>query len=216
MRIASTNLDLLPEKDCRLCPRLAAFRDENRLKFPDQWNAPVPSFGSIDAQLLIVGLAPGLKGANFTGRPFTKDYAGDLLYQTLLDKGFASGTYEKHRNDGLALINCRITNSVRCVPPENKPTTSEMHTCRGFFETEIARMKQLKVMVSLGLIAHKTIIKTFGLKQSAYKFVHNTTHDLGNGIKLVNSYHCSRYNTSTKRLTKPMFYNVFDTVQGLL
>ncbi len=198
-----------PAHDCRLCPRLALFRDENASKFPDKFNAPVPSFGGLDARLLIVGLAPGLKGANFTGRPFTGDYAGDLLYETLLKFGFAKGTYDKRKDDGLELVNCRITNAVRCVPPENKPTTQEEETCRPFLIDEIAAMPNLKTVLSLGLISHKAILKTFGLTQSAFKFAHGAKHDLGNGLTLLDSYHCSRYNTQTGRLTTEMFEDIF-------
>ncbi|GJL85881.1 MAG: uracil-DNA glycosylase [Micavibrio sp.] len=205
-----------PDKDCNLCPRLQAFREENRGKFPDKFNAPVPSFGSQDAELLVVGLAPGLKGANFTGRPFTGDYAGDLLYATLLKFGFAEGDYEAHADDGLALKNCRITNAVRCVPPENKPITEEMNTCRSFLVHEIEEMKNLKVILSLGLISHNAVVKTFGQKISAHKFAHNATHDMSGGITLIDSYHCSRYNTNTKRLTTEMFEDVFEKIKKQL
>ena len=205
-------LDLIPPKNCTRCPRLKAFRDTNAQKFPEKYNAPVPSFGPKTAQLLIVGLAPGLKGANFTGRPFTGDYAGDLLYDTLLKTGFASGAYEKHASDSLTLQNARITNAVRCVPPENKPTTDEINNCIGFLKDELAMMSELKIILSLGLIAHKAVLKTYGLKQSAHKFAHGAVHDLKN-ITLINSYHCSRYNTQTKRLTAPMFEDVFQTIR---
>lgn len=198
-----------PDHNCALCPRLLDFRETNKAKFPDKFNAPVPSFGDLDAELLIVGLAPGLKGANFSGRPFTGDYAGDLLYATLLKSGFASGTYAKHKDDGLELVNCRITNAVRCVPPENKPTTEEEKTCRPFLIDEIAAMTNLKTIVSLGLVSHKAVLKTFEHKQSAFKFAHGAEHDLGNGLKLIDSYHCSRYNTQTGRLTTPMFEEIF-------
>lgn len=198
-----------PAPDCSLCPRLVAFRTDNKAKFPDKHNAPVPSFGSLDAELLIVGLAPGLKGANFTGRPFTGDYAGDLLYETLLKTGLAKGTYEKHKDDGLELVNCRITNAVRCVPPENKPTTQEETACRPFLVDEIKAMPHLKTIISLGLVSHKAVLKTFELTQSKYKFAHGAKHDLGEGITLLDSYHCSRYNTQTGRLTAPMFEGIF-------
>ncbi len=202
-----------PEPDCSLCPRLTAFREKNRVSFPDKFNAPVPSFGPADAGLLIVGLAPGLKGANFSGRPFTGDYAGDLLYATLLKFGFASGSYGARANDGLALVNCRITNAVRCVPPENKPTGPEIGKCRPFLKTEIESMPYLKVILVLGLIAHNSVLKTCGEKQSAFKFSHGAFHTLSNGIILADSYHCSRYNTQTKRLTTWMFEDVFVNIR---
>lgn len=201
-----------PDKDCDLCPRLAAFRTQNRAQFPDKFNAPVPSFGPEAAQFLVVGLAPGLKGANFTGRPFTGDYAGDLLYATLLKFGFAKGTYAEHAGDGLELVNCRITNAVRCVPPENKPIPQEMNTCRSFLEHEIESMKNLKVVLSLGLISHNAVVKTFGKKISGYKFAHGAAHNMGGGVTLIDSYHCSRYNTNTGRLTEKMFEDVFETI----
>lgn len=205
-----------PAHDCSLCPRLRAFLDANALKFPDKFNAPVPSFGSLDAQVLIVGLAPGLKGANFTGRPFTGDYAGDLLYATLLKFGFARGAYDKRADDGLELVNARITNAVRCVPPQNKPTTEETNTCLNFLRDEIAAMPNLRVILSLGGISHKAVIKCFGLKQSAYKFGHRAAHKISDRITLVDSYHCSRYNTQTRRLTPDMFEDVFADIKSLL
>ncbi len=204
--------ELLPDKDCALCPRLKAFIDENRQKFPDKYNAPVPSFGPQDARLLIVGLAPGLKGANFTGRPFTGDYAGDLLYGTLLKFKRATGEYNGHKEDGLELIDTRITNAVKCVPPQNKVTGDEINTCLQFLKTEMATMPNLKTILSLGLVAHNAVLKATGHKQSAFKFAHNAAHDLGDGLTLVNSYHCSRYNTNTGRLTTPMFEDVFETI----
>ncbi len=206
--------ELLPDQDCNLCPRLKSFIDGNREKFPDQYNAPVPSFGSKDAQILIVGLAPGLKGANFTGRPFTGDYAGDLLYGTLLKFGLAKGTYAAHKDDGLELINTRITNAVKCVPPQNKVTGDEINTCLQFLKREMADMTGLKVLVSLGLVSHNAVLKATGHKQSAFKFAHNAAHDLGQGLTLVDSYHCSRYNTNTGRLTEKMFEDVFEKVIG--
>ena len=205
-----------PAPDCPRCPRLAAFRGENKAKFPEKFNAPVPSFGGLDAQLLVLGLAPGLKGANFTGRPFTGDYAGDLLYKTLLEQGFATGDYGAHANDGLALVNCRISNAVRCVPPQNKPTTEETKTCLSFLKEERAAMPDLKVIVSLGKIAHDAVVRDYGLKLSAFKFAHNVRHKLPDGVTLVNSYHCSRYNTQTGRLTDAMFTDVFLSVKDVL
>ena len=201
-----------PALNCSLCPRLAGFRTENAAKFPDKFNAPVPAFGNLDASLLIVGLAPGLKGANFTGRPFTGDYAGDLLYATLLKFGLARGEFKKHKDDGLELINCRITNAVRCVPPENKPTTDEMNSCRPFLVDEIAAMPNLRTILSLGLVSHNAVLKTFGHKQSAYKFAHGAQHQITDQIRLIDSYHCSRYNTQTGRLTAEMFEDIFRLV----
>lgn len=201
-----------PAPNCSLCPRLVAFREGNQAKFPDKHNAPVEPFGPLDAELLIVGLAPGLKGANFSGRPFTGDYAGDLLYATLVKFGYARGTYAKHKNDGLELVNCRVTNAVRCVPPENKPTTEEEKTCRPFLVDEIKAMSNLKTIISLGLISHKAVLKTFELKQSAYKFAHGATHQITDTIRLVDSYHCSRYNTQTGRLTTEMFEDIFKSI----
>ncbi len=205
-----------PQHDCSLCPRLVTFREENAKKFPDKHNAPVPSFGDLDAQVLILGLAPGLKGANFTGRPFTGDYAGDLLYDTLLKFGLASGTYDKHKDDGLSLIKCRISNAVRCVPPENKPTTQEINQCLGFLEDEIQAMKNLKIIVSLGLVSHNAALKALGHKISGFKFAHQARHKLTNTLTLIDSYHCSRYNTQTGRLTTAMFENVFKDVIDML
>ncbi len=203
------------DKNCQLCPRLAAFRANNRAKFPDKYNAPVPSFGPDNAELLVLGLAPGLKGANFTGRPFTGDYAGDLLYATLLKFGFARGVYKAQPDDGLELVNCRITNSVRCVPPQNKPTPDEENTCLNFLKTEMVDLKQLKVVLTLGLIAHKSFLKAMGKRQSSFKFGHGAVHDLG-GLTMINSYHCSRYNTQTRRLTTEMFEDIFQIIQTQL
>lgn len=189
---------------------------ENQAKFPDQFNAPVPSFGGLDAKLLVVGLAPGLKGANFTGRPFTGDYAGDLLYPTLIKFGFAKGQYHARPDDGLALTGARITNAVRCVPPQNKTIAQEENACRPFLIDEINAMPNLKVILSLGLVAHNAVLRTFGEKLSAHKFGHGATHDLGNGLTLIDSYHCSRYNTNTGRLTTEMFEDVFEEIKTLL
>lgn len=204
-----------PAPDCDLCPRLCAFRAGNRAKFPDKFNAPVPSFGELDAEFLIIGLAPGLKGANFTGRPFTADYAGDLLYSTLLKYGFATGVYKAHKDDGLVLKNCRITNAVRCVPPENKPTPVEMAQCLPFLKSEIAAMKNLKVILTLGQISHQSTLRALDSKISSFKFAHNKAHTIGN-ICMINSYHCSRYNTQTRRLTENQFHDVFDQIQSFL
>ena len=203
--------------DCALCPRLVAFRSDNQTKYPTFFNQPVPSFGGVEAALLIVGLAPGLKGANQTGRPFTGDYAGDTLFDTLLKTGFASGSYDKIATDSLTLRDACITNAVRCVPPQNKPTTEEILTCRPFLVNQIALMqsKNLRVLLSLGKISHDTVLKTFGLKLSAYPFAHKAVHKLPNGLTLVDSYHCSRYNVNTKRLTEEMFLEIFELIKSL-
>ena len=207
--LSTTGLDFVAPIGCRKCPRLHAFIQSHRDTYPDWHNGAVPSFGSIDAEILIVGLAPGLRGANATGRPFTGDFAGDTLYSALLDHGFATGSFEKHALDSLALHNVRITNAVKCVPPQNKPTGDEINTCRdAFLIPEIKRMKHLKMILALGGIAHKALIKTFALRQSDFPFGHFACHDLGNGIELIDSYHCSRYNVNTNRLTVEMFDEV--------
>ena len=211
--------DALPEgppPDCGLCPRLVEFRQRNADAWPDWHNAPVPSFGPIEARLLIVGLAPGLKGANCTGRPFTGDYAGDLLYQTLGKFGFTDGRYDRRRDDGLVLKDCRIANAVRCVPPQNKPVGAEIASCRPFLVDEIDTMRNLKVIVALGGIAHQTVLSTLNEKRSEYKFAHSALHRLANGIVLADSYHCSRYNTNTGRLTAEMFEDVFTGIRKIL
>lgn len=204
-----------PGRDCPLCPRLVDFRTRYRASNPDWFNAPVPSFGDIKASLLIVGLAPGLKGANQTGRPFTGDYAGDLLYATLLKFGLAKGNYGLQANDGLELTNCRITNAVRCVPPENKPTGPEVKACQPFLIDEIAKMNNLKVIMALGGLSHGAILTTLGERKSQWKFAHDAVHRLPSGLIMVDSYHCSRYNTNTGRLTEQMFHNVFKTIQKI-
>jgi len=191
-------------RDCALCPRLAAFRAANRRAYPEYFNNPVPSFGARDARLLIVGLAPGLHGANRTGRPFTGDYAGDLLYATLLRHGLARGTYAKSADDGLELVHCAITNAVRCVPQENKPLPAEINTCRQFLTAQIASMPQLRAVLALGKIAHDSVVKTLGAKLSAHPFKHAVRYQIGK-LSLVASYHCSRYNTNTGVLTSQMF-----------
>jgi len=204
-----------PAPDCALCPRLAGFRAANRAAHPDWWNAPVPSFGALDAPLLVVGLAPGLRGANRTGRPFTGDYAGVLLYETLLRFGFARGVFAARTDDGLTLTGCRVTNAVRCVPPENKPTTAEIKTCREFLIATMAEMKNLTAIVALGRIAHDSVVTAFGAKKSATPFKHGGAHELG-AIKLFSSYHCSRYNTNTGVLTPEMFRKVFASLRRFL
>ena len=215
----STQLALLtnsePPVDCTLCPRLAQYRQANRKKHPDWFNNPVPNFGDRNAKLLIVGLAPGVSGANRTGRPFTGDYAGDLLYATLKKYGFAQGDYLARIDDTLTLNDCRIANSVRCVPPENKPTPQEATTCRTFLRATIETMPNIMVMVALGRIAHESALRTLGLKLSSHPFAHAAEHSLGRGITLIDSYHCSRYNTNTGRLTEKKFEKVFARAQQL-
>jgi uracil-DNA glycosylase family 4 len=203
-----------PPPDCPLCPRLAAFRADNRAASPEFHNAPVASFGPLDAELLIVGLAPGLKGANRTGRPFTGDFAGDLLYRTLLDCGLATGSYDRRPDDGLRLANCRITNAVRCVPPENKPTPAEARTCRPFLEGEIRGLTALRAILALGRVAHDAVVAASGGRPSAFRFAHGAAHALPNGLALVDSYHCSRYNTQTGVLTAAMFREAVEAAQG--
>jgi len=198
-----------PDRDCPLCPRLASFRSTNRQDHPDFFNAPVPSFGGTGVRLLIVGLAPGLKGANRTGRPFTGDYAGDLLYATLLKFGFARGRYDRRSDDGVRLADCRITNAVRCVPPENKPLTEEIAICRRFLEVELASLDRLEAVLALGAIAHGAVLGALGLRKSLHPFAHGALHELPNAPLLADSYHCSRYNTNTGRLTAAMFEAVF-------
>ncbi|MFZ1108259.1 MAG: uracil-DNA glycosylase [Rhodomicrobium sp.] len=205
-----------PDSDCFFCPRLASFRHSNRTRYPDFFNAPVPSFGARDASLLIVGLAPGLKGANRTGRPFTGDYAGVLLYETLLAYGFARGTYGERADDGLTLANCRIANAVRCVPPENKPEPAEASACRGFLAATLREMPNLRAILALGRIAFESTLRALALKPSHYKFSHGGAVDLGADLKLFGSYHCSRYNTNTGRLTAEMFRAVFDEISAHL
>src|SRR3984893_8090993 len=197
-----------PGRDCPRCPRLVAFRETWRAHEPQWFNAPVESFGPRDARLLIVGLAPGLRGANRTGRPFTGAFAGGLGYAPLLEFGFARGQYQARPDDGLELIDCRITNAVRCVPPENKPTPQEIATCRTFLTATIAEMPQLRAVIALGRIAHETLIAAHAARQSEYRFVHGRAHLVG-AIKLFASYHCSRYNTNTGVLTPKMFRDVF-------
>jgi uracil-DNA glycosylase family 4 len=201
-----------PGRDCPLCPRLAEFRGEARAKHPDWHNAPVDSFGDRNARLLIVGLAPGMQGANRTGRPFTGDYAGDLLYATLLDYGFAEGVYQARPDDGLKLVDSRISNAVRCVPPQNKPLPAEINTCRQFLVKTITTMPNLRAIVALGRIAHDSTLKALGLRSAAAPFGHGAVHQAA-AIRLYDSYHCSRYNTNTRVLTPEMFRNVFAQVR---
>ncbi|MFN0263406.1 uracil-DNA glycosylase [Tepidamorphus sp. 3E244] len=202
-----------PPRDCPLCPRLVGFREANTAAYPDFFNAPVPNFGNASARLLIVGLAPGLKGANRTGRPFTGDYAGDLLYETLLETGFARGTYDKRPDDGLELVDCRIANAVRCVPPQNKPTPEEAKTCRPFLVATMDEMPDLRAILALGRIAHEAVLRTLGIKLKDAPFAHGAQHDL-DGVTLFDSFHCSRYNTQTRRLTPQMFGDVLGAIRS--
>jgi uracil-DNA glycosylase family 4 len=205
-----------PPRDCPLCPRLVAFRDEWRKREPGWFNAPVHSFGPTNARLLIVGLAPGLRGANRTGRPFTGDYAGDLLYQTLTEYGFARGRYDARPDDGLALVDARITNAVHCVPPENKPTPAEIKTCRDAFLTQrIPTMPKLRAIVMLGRISHDSTVRSLGARLADVPFGHGARHSIGK-FALFDSYHCSRYNTNTGVLTPEMFRAVFAKVRAFL
>ena len=202
-----------PGADCPLCPRLAEYRQANRAAHADWYNAPVPSFGRLDARLLIVGLAPGVRGANRTGRPFTGDFAGDLLYRTLLHFGLAQGRYLADPEDGLTLVDCRVTNAVRCVPPANLPTPAEIGACNGFLATEIAAMSRLRGVLALGGTAHNAVVRVHGLRPARMPFRHGTIHTLTEARVLADSYHVSRLNTNTGRLTEAMFHAV---VQELL
>lgn len=217
-----------PPPDCQLCPRLVAFRDENAHAFPAWFNAPVPSFGEPEtARLLIVGLAPGLKGANRTGRPFTGDHAGGLLYDMIAAYGFSSGRYQEKPDDGLELREALITNAVRCVPPQNKPTPAEISNCRPFLSARIASLPNLKAILALGHVAHDQTLVALGLRKSLFAFAHGARHDLPTdvrpgrhtpiaGLTLFDSFHCSRYNTSTRRLTPGMFQAVFQDIRSHL
>jgi uracil-DNA glycosylase len=205
-----------PGRDCPLCPRLVAFRGKQRLAFPDWHNAPVPSFGGLEARLLIVGLAPGLRGANRTGRPFTGDFAGLLLYATLIKFGFARGPYTERPDDGLALIDCRITNAVRCVPPENRPVPGEIGTCHQFLRAEVAAMTNLRAILALGGIAHDAVLKALGARKAEHPFRHGAVHALAGDVAVADSYHCSRLNTNTGRLTTEMFESVIANLRRRL
>lgn len=202
-----------PDRNCPLCPRLVDFRQSIRAREPGWFNAPVPSFGDNDAALLVVGLAPGLQGANRTGRPFTGDYAGDLLYATLLDFGFARGSYQAHPDDGLTLVDCRISNAVRCVPPQNKPLPAEIHACRPFLTATLTSMPRLRAILALGRVAHDSTVKALGLRAAEAPFSHGAVHQAGN-LRLYDSYHCSRYNTNTRVLTPEMFQSVFARIRA--
>ncbi|RDH83650.1 MAG: SPO1 DNA polymerase [endosymbiont of Escarpia spicata] len=202
--------------ECRLCPRLATFLDQVKADYPVYHAHPVAPFGASDAQLLIVGLAPGMHGANATGRPFTGDHAGILLYETLHRFGFASAPESRAADDGLTLHNCRITNAVKCLPPQNKPVGAEINACNDFLREELQMLAGNSVILALGSIAHKAVVKACDGRQKDYLFGHAAEHQLPNGLRLLDSYHCSRYNTQTKRLTTEMFQDVFARARDLL
>jgi uracil-DNA glycosylase family 4 len=204
-----------PPRDCPRCPRLVAYRAANAAAHPDWWNGPAPSFGDPDARLLVMGLAPGRAGANRTGRPFTGDYAGVLLYETLIKLGFATGRYEARPDDGLSLVDCMVTNAVRCAPPGNKPETSEEANCRPFLAARLAALPRLQVIVTLGDVARRSLLKGLGLKGTAGAPGHGSEFEAG-PYRVINSYHCSRLNTNTGRLTAAMFEDVFRRAKGML
>ena len=203
------------DRDCRACPRLAGFLDEVNARYPEYYCRPVPPFGDASARLLIVGLAPGMHGANRTGRPFTGDHAGILLYETLYKYGFGSAPESVSADDGLALLDCRITNAVKCLPPDNKPVGAEINTCNRYLANELDTIQPGSVVLALGGIAHRAIVKARGLRQADYKFAHAAEHDLG-AFSMLDSYHCSRYNTNTGRLTPAMFDAVFERARKML
>ena len=207
--------DASPPYFCQRCPRLFAFLEECRETLPGHFNGPVETFGDANAELLVVGLAPGVNGANRTGRPFTGDYAGDLLYKALAAQGFSNDRYDKRIDDGLALRRAAITNAVRCVPPQNKPVGAEINTCREFLTAQIAGLPKLKVLLCLGKISHDSTVRALGGKVSRHKFGHGSEYELG-GYVVLSSYHCSRYNTNTRRLTEAMFMEVFARAKVLL
>lgn len=224
MRSMTTTIDQRdtlfdPDHHCPLCPRLVEFRNRYRASEPDWFNGPVPTWGPLErdeeVELLIIGLAPGLRGANRTGRPFTGDYAGDLLYATLQKFGYADGSYGATPEDGLNLQRCAITNAVRCVPPENKPVGAEINNCRPFLLETLSRFENLKVLMTLGKISHDTTTRALGERVAAHPFGHNVAHNIG-GYAVYSSYHCSRYNTNTGRLTVDMFEDVFKQISGSL
>ncbi len=203
------------DKTCRDCPRLSAFLDDVNGRYPDYYCRPVPPFGVSDARFLIVGLAPGLHGANRTGRPFTGDHAGILLYQMLYKYGFSSHDHSEAADDALTLVDCRITNAVKCLPPDNKPVGAEINTCNRFLAKELALLPASSIVLALGGIAHRAVIKALSRRQVDYRFAHAALHDLGE-FRLLDSYHCSRYNTNTRRLTEAMFDDVFAKARDLL
>ena len=205
-----------PPASCPLCPRLVAYRDSNAAAHPEWFNGAVPSFGSFDARFMVVGLAPGVRGANRTGRPFTGDFAGVLLYQTLIKNGFASGTYGADPADGVVLRDCRVTNAVRCVPPANLPTPAEITGCNPFLAAELSAMPRLKLVLALGGVSHKAVLRARGLRASHVPFTHGAVHALPDGLLLVDSYHVSRLNTNTGRLTTAMFEAVIADIVARL
>lgn len=205
-----------PTPDCPACPRLVAYRAANRAANPGWHNAPVPSWGPRTAPLLVLGLAPGVRGANRTGRPFTGDYAGRLLYGTLLKFGLARGEFREDPNDGMELTGCRIANAVRCVPPENLPTPAEIRTCNGFLQAELGGMPGLRAVLALGVVAHAALLRAKGIPASRFRFAHGAIHALPDGLLLADSYHVSRYNTSTRRLTPEMFEAAVAALQARL
>ena len=204
------------DPDCVKCNRLVDFLAQVKIKNPHYYCQPVAPFGDANAKLLIVGLAPGMHGANATGRPFTGDHAGILLYQTLYDFGFASKHQSVSKDDDLELINCRITNAVKCLPPDNKPVGAEVNQCNPYLANELAGLSKASVVLSLGLLSHKAVIKALNLRQADYKFTHGQVHQLNDELNLIDSYHCSRYNTNTRRLTSEMFQNIFKQIKRLL
>ena len=211
------NFMLCPNFDCNLCPRLTDFRNNNQKQFPHYFNAPVPSFGSIDAEILVVGMAPGLNGANQTGRPFTNDYAGDILYPALQKYGFATGCYDRRSDDSFQLLNVRVTNAVRCVPPQNKVIAAEVNNCRAFLQSEISAMPNLKIILTLGGVAHNALLAALKYKKSDYKFSHGAVHILSaDNLILFNSYHTSRYNINTGVLSADMFEQVIKNIRERL
>jgi uracil-DNA glycosylase family 4 len=212
----SAHINSAFDPHCTRCPRLAQFIAAGKLEYPDYHCGPVAPFGDAQARLIIVGLAPGFHGANATGRPFTGDYAGILLYDTLYRYGFASAATSVSAQDGLQLINARISNAVKCVPPENKPTPAEIRQCNGFLKTELLALAQPSVLLALGTIAHGAVLKAFDLRLADCKFAHGAEHGLPNHHVLLNSYHCSRYNTNTRRLTESMFHQVFARAKEMI
>lgn len=209
-------MSVIYDPDCRRCPRLAAFLDEVRSRHPDYHAAPVAPFGDTDPRLLIVGLAPGMHGANRTGRPFTGDYAGILLYRTLHKFGYATAPESLAADDPLRLNGARITNAVKCLPPQNKPIGAEVSECSRFLQSELDALSRPAIVLALGGIAHRTVVRCLGLRQKDFVFGHGTVHELDNGLTLIDSYHCSRYNTQTRRLTEPMFEAVFERIGELV
>jgi uracil-DNA glycosylase len=211
----TTSMNPVFDPACRRCPRLAAFLDAVKAEHPTYYCLPVAPFGDPEARLIIVGLAPGKHGANRTGRPFTGDHAGILLYETLFKHGLASAPISRSADDGLHLLDARITNAVKCLPPENKPLPAEIKTCNQYLSAELAQSKAARVMLALGAIAHLSVLRAYGLAPGKYKFAHAAEHDIGGGRVLIDSYHCSRYNTQTRRLTTPMFEAVVERARQL-